>query len=171
MSWFEALAEWIEKRGGKRQIFRTEKDLEPKLYLERFYIIKCPLLEVMIHRFYMSDLPVPHDHPWASCNVILKGGYIEHVVQKNIETAHFRKPGYFGRRLADAQHWVELPEGLMGEVWTLFVTFRREKSWGFFTEDRYYPFEEYFRLTGVDTVNHSAEDYRGWLFPARSPNS
>jgi hypothetical protein len=170
MTWFETLAGWIERRDGRRLIYRANANTAPQLYLERFYIVKAPLIEIMIHRFHLSDVAVFHDHPWASWNVILKGGYVEHTLQDGNEAAQFRKPGYFGQRSAKAKHWVELPEGSAGNVWTLFVTFRREKSWGYFTDHGYYPFEEYFRMTGVDVVNQRPEEYRGWLFPTRIPD-
>jgi len=61
MQWFEKLANWIERRGGKRELFRQGADGEPSLYMERYYLVKSKYFELMIHRFHMSDAIDVHD--------------------------------------------------------------------------------------------------------------
>ena len=79
MRWFEKLAGYIEKRGGKRQLFRAGPDGKPVLYMERYYLVKSPICEIMLHNFHQGDRPDLHDHPWASGGVILAEGYREHT--------------------------------------------------------------------------------------------
>jgi hypothetical protein len=167
MPWYHKLARWIEKRGGCRRIYRTDGDEQHNLYLERFYILKTPWCELMIHRFHLGDVPIMHDHPWDSANVILEGGYLEHVLEDGQERAYFRKPGYFGQRKAEDFHWVELMPGSSSHVWTVFGTFRRRKDWGFLTPEGYVDADEHFVRTGVDKVNQRGAHYKGWLFPVR----
>ena len=35
MQWFEKLANWVERRGGKRELFRQGAEGEPSLYMEQ----------------------------------------------------------------------------------------------------------------------------------------
>lgn len=166
--WYKNLAKWIENRGGLRKIYRKEGD-RSVLYLERFYILKTPFCEIMLHRFHCGDDAVMHDHPWDSCNIILETGYNEHVINEwNEEEVHFRAPGYFGYRSAEGQHWVELLPNTSGHVWTLFMTMRRRKEWGFFTKEGYMDSQEYGKKIGVDEVNTRSVQYKGWLFPKKS---
>ena len=167
MPWYKKLANWIASRGGSRKIYRTDGDATPNLYLERFYILKTPFCEMMIHRFHLGDVPIMHDHPWDSGNLILETGYIEHVLQDDQDVAYRRTRGYIGSRKAEDFHWVELPEQSDGEVWTLFITLRRRKEWGFFTEEGYVDSEVHFARTGVSKVNQRAYEYSGWIFPVR----
>ena len=36
MQWYEKLADWIARRGGKRELYRCGADGKPSLYMERF---------------------------------------------------------------------------------------------------------------------------------------
>ena len=72
MQWFEKLADWIARRGGKRELYRCGADGKPSLYMERFYLVKSKYFELMLHRFYMSDTVDVHDHPWASLGLFSK---------------------------------------------------------------------------------------------------
>jgi hypothetical protein len=167
MAWFHSLAAWIEGRGGKRKIMRAFDVGDPELYLERFYILKTPWVEAMIHRFHLSDEEVLHDHPWASCSVILETGYEEFVYENGETKSYFRPAGYIGTRKATDLHRVQLAEGTKGKVWTLFITFKRVRKWGFLTEQGWVPFDQYLKKRGTLSVNEKHETYKGWLFPVR----
>ena len=165
MQWFEKLASWIERRGGKRELYRKGADGKPSLYMERFYLVKSKYLELMIHRFYMSDAKDVHDHPWASFGCILKNGYIEHL--GNNEQSKRRVAGDFSYRGAEAFHRVELIKGTEGKVWTIFGTFKRSRDWGFLVNKQWTPFEEYFKSNGTFEVQSLPEEYKGVILPTK----
>lgn len=127
-------------------------------YLYRWHVIpRNKYFNIYLHHFMRSDDDrALHDHPWRSCSILLDGEYIEHTP----EGAFWRRPGAFYLRKATAMHRIELfkeqevvttywdyPEGhsLYGQkyadfhyvdgkelpVWTLFLTGRRTRQWGF----------------------------------------
>ena len=77
-NWYHRLARFIEARGGKRSIYRNENG-ESALYLDRFYIIKTPWLEVMIHRFYLGDKGPLRDHPATTFGGMLETACYERL--------------------------------------------------------------------------------------------
>lgn len=96
-------------------------------YLLRWYVLpRNDWFNVYIHRFLRDDDDrAMHDHPWASVSLLLRGRYVE-------ETAAGRKEYRAGSlvwRSAEYTHRVELPGGR--PCWTLFVTGRRVREWGF----------------------------------------
>lgn len=114
--------------GFKRDIYRSKGEL----YLTRYFIFESSWFSVYIHKFHISDYPVHHDHPWSFISFPLKVGYIEHLVDK---TSILRKPFVPKFRTAEEFHWVEkIPDS--PAPWTLFITFRRRRNWGFMTKDR-----------------------------------
>lgn len=165
MQWFEKLARWIERRGGKREIYRMVGG-EPVLYLERYYLFKSKIGELMIHRFHMGDIGPVHDHPWPSFSLILKNGYKEHV-RNDTGTVHVfeRKPGYFGTRTAKAFHKVELRKGEAGQVWTLFGTGKRSRIWGFLSPDGWREAGEYMVAEGLASNVKDNAKYSNGFFP------
>jgi len=168
MQWFEKLANWIEQRGGKRELFRCGTDGKPSLYMERFYLVKSKYFELMLHRFHMSDAINVHDHPWASFGVILKNGYYEYIGD-NEKRVH-RVAGNFTCRRARSFHRIELIEETVGDVWTLFGTFKRVRNWGFLVNKKWVPFNDYFKNNGTLAVQTLPEQYRGIIFPTKRGN-
>lgn len=105
-------------------------------YLTRWYLFpKWIPWSLYLHRFTGGDKRVYHDHPWWSLSFILRGGYIEHaprampVTRKTNDISQEYKPGRFIFRKATHTHWVDLREGRT--AWTLFLTGRRVREWGF----------------------------------------
>ena len=183
-NWYHRLARFIEARGGKRSIYRNENG-ESALYLDRFYIIKTPWLEVMIHRFYLGDKGPLHDHPATTFGWILETGYYERLckwidnlgITRDEYTAD-RKPGDFGYRPGSSInhdnyrsfHKVKLrrPEDA-GHVWTLFVMCKRNPfSWGFRGNNGVFiPFAEQNKSEGVEAMQSQHDNYKGWFFPKK----
>lgn len=163
MRWFERLAKYIEKNGGKRSLFREGDDGKPSLYMDRYYLVKTPFCEVMLHNFHQSDRPDLHDHPWASGGIILAEGYREHTEAGIAE----KRAGSWGFRGSRAFHWVELRPGTEGKVWTLFFTLRRKREWGFLVNGEWLHFKEYFRRSGTLEVQSAPDKYVGWFFPRK----
>jgi len=112
------------------------------LYLRRYFIKRgkdtIDGSGEFIHFFARSDDDRhPHDHPWPFSVYILNRGYFEEDVN-GVE--HFRKPRVWRHHTANWFHRVHLTEG---PVWTLFRHKKREKVWGFLTEDGWVPHDEY----------------------------
>lgn len=78
-----------------------------------------------LHRVTGSDDDrALHDHPWPNVSFIIEGEYREHTP---IGVFH-RKPGDIVFRQADALHRLEL---VKGPVWSLFITGKKVREWGF----------------------------------------
>lgn len=167
MAWYTSLAAWIDKRGGSRVIPRQQPDGSLDLYLKRYYVLKTPWIEVMIHQFFLSDEETLHDHPWDSASIILGGGYREHVLVKGKPTSFYRRPGYIGGRSRFAFHRVELEPGMEGKVWTVFITLARRRQWGFLTPEGWKPATVVFKERGIEQAQTDHTEYVGWLFPVR----
>ena len=135
-------------------------------YLLRWYVIpRNPVLNVYLHKFLRSDDDrALHDHPWWFVSLILRGRYDEVTMVNLREVRTRRNPGSIAFRAAEWRHRVELirrglpSAGQTWEVpcWTLIVTGRRVRTWGFwcnrvlhwgepvFTEDaRFVPWDEF----------------------------
>lgn len=152
-SWFSRLLS-----GDPHQIIGGTDDP----YLLRWYVIpRNPLFNVYLHKFLRSDDDrALHDHPWWFVSLILKGGYTE--VTENGRTARSgliggRYKGWdrtIAFRTAMFRHRVELwPEmrhmqfsdGTFSKLktqvgvrpcWTLIITGRRSRTWGFWCKQR-----------------------------------
>lgn len=119
-------------------------------YLLRWWLIpRNPVFNVYLHHFLRDDDDrALHDHPWAWCSILLRGGYIEHTIAAG---------GVHQRRLREAPsiklsgpsraHRIELLPWWGGEpgvpasdekapCWTLFVTGPRVREWGFHCPER-----------------------------------
>lgn len=95
-------------------------------YLFRWHLIpRNPLFNIYLHRFMESDdSRALHDHPWHSVSILLKGSYREHFKDGPKLREAFQ---IFGRKAATA-HRIEVVDG---PVWTLFITGRKVREWGF----------------------------------------
>lgn len=104
-------------------------------YLRRWYCIRTPWFQVLLHQFLRSDDDrALHDHPWRSASLILRGQYVEVLpVNRNEPSGatvrKLRRPLRVYRRSAEDAHRVELID--CRPVWTLFFTGPYERSWGF----------------------------------------
>lgn len=107
-------------------------------YMERFWLLPYAKWRpsARIHHILRSDDDRAfHDHPWPYLTVILRGGYFEvkPVYDKSgIYVGDSRKwygPRSILFRRACSWHRLELPEGKT--AWTLFITGRYVRKWGF----------------------------------------
>lgn len=129
-------------------------------YLRRWYLIpRNPVINVYLHQFLRDDDRALHDHPWWFVSLILRGGYIEYGESADRKsTALIRSAPVFGDwglrgksplafRPATYRHRVALPhtpDGGRKPCWTLIITGRRTRTWGFWCrtvlgQDRHYP--------------------------------
>lgn len=128
-------------------------------YLLRWHVIpKNPFFNIYLHKFLRSDDDrALHDHPWASCSIILKGGYCEFLPNNRVAR---REPRDFIFRRASQAHRVVLYRGFVPLIppkvarqfmtpdladriinpvqvcvnipaWTLFITGPKTREWGF----------------------------------------
>lgn len=111
-------------------------DIDDKPYLERYYLFSVLGREFYLHRFVSGDGDRNlHDHPWDfSFSLVLTGSYDE-VVQKyfcpkslGILKKRKLKRGRFNIIKGSKFHQIVSAEP---ETWTLFVTGKRIKDWGF----------------------------------------
>lgn len=113
-------------------------------YLLRWYVIpRNPIVNVYVHKFMRSDDDrALHDHPWWFVSLMLRGEYDE-VTAGGMKR---RSAGSIAFRPAEWRHRVQLLAKLAGtgpagpileEVpcWTLIVTGRRVRTWGFWCQD------------------------------------
>ena len=121
-------------------------------YLKRWHLIpKNPFFNIYLHKFTGNDQKYPHCHPWNNLSIILKGSLREYYVSPLSEVPDALKHlnacqnvrmltrGDFVFRKAELVHRLELVDG---HAWTLFVTFRRRRCWGFYTPTGFAHHEE-----------------------------
>lgn len=103
-------------------------------YLLRWYVTpRNRLLNVYAHLFLRSDDErALHDHPWASCSILLDAAYIEHLPGGR---RSWRYPGDVVVRRARAAHRIQLlpgwHPGTEAPCRTLFITGPIVRQWGF----------------------------------------
>jgi hypothetical protein len=143
------------KRIGKYKVIMGRENPD-KLYLERHYLLfpmsweKFMPFNVYLHRFHESDdeaWNVLHDHPWNWISIILTGKYMETKKTENGFSFHERKAGSIRFGKADDAHRVDLitdPE--VEEIWTIFITGRRFRDWGFVKDGQWTFWKDYLGL-------------------------
>jgi len=121
-------------------------------YMERWYVIpRNRWFNIYFHRFFGSDAPVPHDHPWWSVSWILHGWYIE-----NTPTGKFvRMQGDITYRPAEGLHWIQIDQ----PVWTLFITGRKKRTWGFQCPKGWVSFDKYIANRGESRLARGCGEY------------
>lgn len=101
-------------------------------------------IAVRVHEILRSDSGrAPHDHPWSFLTVILKGGYYEYRYDSSgeLKTVQWHGPGSVLRRRVGDWHRLVLPKGETAT--TLFITGRKQQSWGFNVNGAKVPYREY----------------------------
>lgn len=128
---------------------RITKNKTPLLvdvdYMERWFIIpRNRFFNIYMHRFFGSDAPTPHDHPWISVGIILEGEYIEHTPKRD----YVRKTGSVTLRMPSSLHWIEIDK----PVYTLFITGPRVRRWGFMCPGGWVDFRKYIDRRGSNRL-------------------
>lgn len=99
-------------------------------YLIRWFVIpRNRLCNIYLHLFLRSDDDrALHDHPWASCSLILSGHYLEHeIAAGGVHSRKRRERGAIVLRSARMAHRIEIET----PCWTLFLTGPKRRTWGF----------------------------------------
>jgi hypothetical protein len=145
----------------KTVIYRSgDNSPNPKPYLIRWNLFGCPWFSIKIHKLLIPDDDCLHDHPWSFLTFILKGGYFETTNWKTKKSSQLRYAGEALQKIGQGIQYVtwhgpgnflwrpnpfphRLNLKLVGgdqwrkfeyiPCWTLLVTFKREREWGFWT--------------------------------------
>lgn len=108
------------------------------------------LPSIRLHHILRSDddHKHPHDHPWDARTIVLgPHGYAEERpvdARDQTRTVHWRGRGYTGPLSFGQFHaitWVP-----PGGVWTLFITWEKQGTWGFLVDGVKVPWREYLGL-------------------------
>jgi len=152
----DKLLDWIERRGGKREIIRDGKP-----YISRYYVWRSKYLTILIHKIWASDPDDVHDHPWHNASLVLRHGYYEYM--GNREWPEVRLSGQWVFRKATDFHRIAVPHGQVNPTISLFFTLKRIRAWGFRTKDGWVAAKEYNR----QPVDIEGRDFmiEGHLFP------
>lgn len=120
-------------------------------YLWRLIVFRCRFFGVYLHHFLASDDECFHSHPWLFCSLILRGGYWETIGEHWTETLdgprfvhtpkRWHRAGSILFRPAETAHRIEVPPG--GRTWSIVLTGRRVRPWGFFTKFGWIPWQKY----------------------------
>lgn len=92
---------------------------------------------------------------------------MEHVIENGDKKAYRRLPGHIGHRGGTVLHKVELMPNTAGKVWTLFITGKRYRIWGFQTEGGWISFKEMFKVDGTEGANMLPEQFTNGFFPKK----
>lgn len=101
-------------------------------------------IAIRVHEILRSDRGRdPHDHPWPYLTVILKGGYWEERYDNMgaLISRDWYGPGSAIFRRAGSWHRLILPEGQV--TTTLFITGRKQQTWGFNVDGTKVPYKQY----------------------------
>lgn len=126
-------------------------------YLRRRRAIQTPWFSIFVHRLEVPDPGEDlHDHPWPFVSLILRGGYTEVVDEARDATNHAWVSARTGVTLAAPRRWgawsvhtVRLDQVHRivrldrSPTWTLVVTGRRCREWGFYTPSGFVAADEY----------------------------
>jgi len=122
-----------------------KKQIIGEKYLTRWHLLpRNPFFNIYLHKFTGDDQKLPHCHPWNSFSLLLRGCVREFYICKNYQNIEDKykhmlfaqslrllRPGSMVYRNAEFTHRLQIVDG---PVWTLFFTFRRRRSWGFYTK-------------------------------------
>lgn len=125
-------------------------------YMLRWWVIpRNRWFNIYLHQVLRSDDDrALHDHPWRNVSVVLKGAYTEIVPDlRAARTPHtriaelptlsyVRGRGSFVFRRATSSHRLVIGD-LATPVWTLFITGRRIREWGFHCPNGWRPWFEF----------------------------
>lgn len=106
-------------------------------YIKR-WVIDFWFFSIRLHHWLSSDDQRNfHDHPWWYLSLVLKGGYTD----RNPEDSIRRTPGSINFFPATHQHTVLVDKG---GCWTLLITGREKRTWGFWVGKRFRKRNKYF---------------------------
>lgn len=161
------IVDWLIQRALKTPYSHLYKGDD--LYMERFWLFnpypsraegdrrkalglprKTSIFpSIRLHKIHRKDTDDhPHDHPWEARTIILRNPYIEErlvqgswMFEADRKDIIMRRPGDTARiRFGEYHKIVSVPkEG----VWTMFITWKFQGTWGFLVDGKKVPYKEY----------------------------
>lgn len=120
----------------KRLVIRDPETGDP--YLIRWTLLSTPLFGLKLHRVLREDWARDlHDHPWWFFSIVLRGGYVEVIGGSHIRRVRF----WNWKRSTDAHRIVRVEPN----TWTLVITGRKSREWGFWPARGWVQWEQYLR--------------------------
>jgi hypothetical protein len=130
-------------------------------YMRRFWVFngydhetrvkRFPRLpSIRIHHILREDSAKHlHDHPWQARTIILCGEYVEtrldaelsDFIGADVHVVYRRNPGDTAALSAGEFHRIDSVSA--GGVWTLFITWAAEASWGFLVDGKWVDRRDY----------------------------
>lgn len=137
-------------------------------YLLRWYLIpRNPFFNIYLHKFLRDDDDrALHDHPWWFVSLILKGGYSEVVGTVDwqghrTERRIYRAAGNLVFRPATHRHRVVLWRDQVAykpkPCWTLIVTGRKKRTWGFWCPKGFVPWFDFVAQDDEGNIGRGCE--------------
>jgi hypothetical protein len=110
-------------------------------FMTRYTLLKRPSFSIKVHRFRRGDEEM-HDHPWAFISLVIWRSYMEETPDGPIKRRLFS----VRYRPALWVHKVVVQPGM--DAWTICITFRRVREWGFLTAQGWIQHDDYRRNNG-----------------------
>ncbi len=106
-------------------------------YMKR-WVLDFDLFSIRLHKWLSSDDQRHlHDHPWWFISLVLKGWYLD----KSENVTRTRVAGEIAYFPATHKHTVEVaPQG----CWTLLLTGKEKRQWGFWVKNKFKKRNRYF---------------------------
>lgn len=126
-------------------------------YMYRWYILpRNRYFNIYLHHMIADDDEIMHDHPWWNISIILKGGYLEWMQSgSRALQVKWRPPGSVIYRQATDAHRLTLAHDYydmkLRGCWSLFITGRIIRKWGFYCPTGWKPFDDYLREKALAT--------------------
>ncbi len=158
-----AVRSWLISRALKTPYIHIMKG--GNLYMQRFWLFNPYQLgaEKTLWERFMAKLPSArihwivrpdddrhlHDHPWQARTIILDGAYTE----RRLSAFSSRPDGTLQNTLGagDTMAWGlndyhSIETVSPGGVWTLFITWKYQGTWGFLVDGKKVPYKQYLGL-------------------------
>jgi hypothetical protein len=134
-------------------------------YMYRWYLIpRNRRFNIYLHKFLRDDDDrALHDHPWWFISLMLKGGYWEIVPHRDGGSSNMVLKRSFPSvafRNAKHRHRVALftPKGVSEPCWTIVLTGRKSRTWGFWCPKGFVPWHEFVAGDDVGNVGRGCGD-------------
>lgn len=104
-----------------------------------------------LHRIALPDRDRDHhDHPWNARTIILKGWYLERRLETSLQgwevERHYRRTAGDTAAIRFGEYHSIDKLSSREEVWTLFITWKYQGTWGFLVNGSKVPYKKYLNL-------------------------